>query len=155
VNGTDPQTAVVENVFHRESRSLLQYVADAFPWARPEDEGTLAQIRTMVDEERQGAAELARYLTRRRHVAPYPGQFPMAYTNVNFISLAHWLPLLTDEERRSLAALERDVDGLTDPEGRALLTRLADTKRRHLGTLEALAAGRPAAPTPAPAAAPH
>ena len=44
--------ALLQDVLRRESRSLLQYVREAFPWTTPEERELLAKLRQLTDEER-------------------------------------------------------------------------------------------------------
>ncbi len=136
----DPQTqALLQDVVRRQSRSLLQYVSEAFPWTSSEEQGALEVVRGLVVEEHAAAAELARYLQRRRVGVPYTGSYPSDFTTINYVSLDYLLPLLVKHERESIAALERETQQLSDGEARVLLDKLLATKRRHLTTLEGLA----------------
>jgi hypothetical protein len=139
--------ALLEALVRREGRSLLQYVSAAFPWPKAPGDPTPDRVRDLAREERDALASLTKFLTRRRHVVPYLGAFPMAFTTMNFVSLDYLLPRLADDGRRSVAALERDRAALADGDARAELDQFLDLKRRHLKTLEALAT--------APAAAAH
>jgi rubrerythrin len=132
--------AVLQEIMKRESRSLLQYVADSYPWATSEEQAALAQLRQVIEEERQGAAELGRFLTRHRLELPYLGAYPAEFTNANFIALDYLLPRLAADERRAIAFLEQALIGLQDAQARALVQKIVDKKRQHLTTLEGLAA---------------
>jgi rubrerythrin len=138
-----PTEAVLQDIVRRESRSLLQYVADAFPWTTEEERGVLATLRQLIDEERQAAGDLARFMTRRRLELPYIGAYPAEFTTINYVLLDHLLPLLADEERRAVAALEKGLDALRDPDARARVQNVLDMKRRHLQTLDKLVATHP------------
>jgi hypothetical protein len=124
----------------RESRSLLQYVADSYPWATPEEQGALGQLQHVIDEEREGAGELGRFLTRHRLALPYLGAYPAEFTNANFIALDYLLPRLAADERRVIATLEQQIPMLQDAEAHALVQKILDRKRQHLTILEGLAA---------------
>jgi hypothetical protein len=69
----------------------------------------------------------------------------MAFTTMNFVSIDYLLPRLAEEGHRSIDALQRDRGALTEAGARAELDRFLDLKRRHLKTLEALAAAPVAA----------
>ena len=60
MNGAD--LSLLENLVRRESRSLLQYASDSFPWITAEEQEPLAQLQTMVSEEAQAAAGVAQFL---------------------------------------------------------------------------------------------
>jgi hypothetical protein len=141
----DRSARVLEAVVRRESRSLLQYAAEAFPWATPAEQAALARLQRLITAEQRAVARVADLLQRRRHRAPYLGPYPMAFTNLNFISLDHLLPVLAEHQERALAELDRDLAVVTDPEARAALEQLRAVKRDHLAALKV--------PTDAPAAA--
>lgn len=130
---------VLQQVLRRQGRSLLQYVREAFPWARAGEDKALAELLEIIEEDRQALADLGRFLARRRVPLPYIGSFPADFTTVNFVALDHLLPRLLEEQRREVGALEADVSAAADPEAREQLARLLDLKRRHLGVLERLA----------------
>jgi len=138
---TDDRTeALLQTVVRREARSLLQYVSEAFPWETAEERGAVAQLQQAAAEERDAVAALTRAMQRKRLTPPYLGAFPQEFTTINFVSLDHLLPQLVDAQRRAIAALERDRDALEDPDLRAGLDKVLEMKRRHLKTLESLAA---------------
>lgn len=129
-------------IARREGRSLLFYVSEAFPWTTPEEQEALAEFQRLVEEESKELGALLKLLARE-HIFPAPAAFPMNFTTINFISLEHLFPMLIDYERRNLAELEKDEKDIVDLEARTLVQRMVATKRRHLQTLETLAAAHP------------
>jgi hypothetical protein len=137
------QTRLLQQIVRRESRSLLQYVTESFPWTTPEEREALPEFQRLAAEERDGAAALGRYLANCRQLVPYLGAFPMEFTSINYVSLEHLFPLLAEHAKQSLDRLDRDLMDIQDVEARCLVQNIVDTKRRHLQTLEALAAAYP------------
>src|SRR5262245_28804211 len=135
---------LLEEIIRRESRSLLQYVSEAFPWTTPEERETLVQVEKVIAEERQGAAALARLLQRHHLPPPFIGPYPMEFANINYVTLDHLLPLLVVQQRRAIGDLERDLTCLLDEEARTEVKKVLEMKRRHLAVLEKMAARRPA-----------
>ena len=129
----------LDEVVRRESRSLLQYLTDSYPWTRAGADEALGKVRELAHVERDAVGGLRRFLTRRQHVVPVMGSYPASFTTMNFVSLDYLAPRLIEDQRRLLAALERDRAALADAEARAELDRLLDVKRHHLHALEALA----------------
>jgi rubrerythrin len=142
----DRSYSLLEDIARRENRSLLQYVRDSYPWMTPDEREVLPQIRIMIVEERQGVAELVRFLYSHRRPPPYLGTFPTSFTSLSFVSLDHLLPILARNERKELERLQVEVDLLTDLEAKALVQKIIANKRRHLEMLQSLAAAhsRPA-----------
>jgi len=134
-----PTAAALQNILRREGRSLLQYAAEAFPWTRFDDRATLEKIHQLIDEERRAATTLSAHMREQRIELPYLGAYPANFTNINYVSLAHLLPMLVEHETRNIGGLERDLADVTDPETRELVRQMLDIKRRHLATLEGLA----------------
>jgi rubrerythrin len=142
----DRSYSLLEDIARRENRSLLQYVRDSYPWMTPDEREVLPQIRIMIVEERQGVAELVRFLYSHRRPPPYLGTFPTSFTSLSFVSLDHLLPILARNERKELERLQVEIDLLTDPEAKALVQKIIANKRRHLEMLQSLTAAhsRPA-----------
>jgi uncharacterized protein (TIGR04206 family) len=139
----DAQTqAVLQEAVRRESRSLLIYVGDAYPWTATRGGTTLAALQGVVKAEASAVTALGRYLVRRGVALPPLASYPTNFTSYNFIALDHLLPRLIEAERSSITALQRDVAALTDPEAKAQAQKLLDVKRRHLTQLEGLATPR-------------
>jgi hypothetical protein len=136
--------AVVQDLFRRESRSLLQYLSESFPWTAPEYQDAVSQLGRLAEEERTGIARIARFLQRRHVPLPYLGAFPEEFTSINFIGLDYALARLVKRQRRAIAEWEADLRRLTEPEARALVEELLAEKQRHLKELEALAGAQPA-----------
>jgi hypothetical protein len=130
---------LLQNLLRRESRSFLQYLADSYPWTTPDDNDALAELQRLVEEEREALALFARFLTQRRITPPHLGAYPVEFTTCNFVSLRHLVPMLVRQQRQAVADLERDQASLTS-EFRDQVQLLLDCKRRHLRTLESLAA---------------
>jgi rubrerythrin len=137
-----PSYSLISDIVQRESRTLLQYVSDSYPWITSEERDVLAQIRTMIEEERQGMADLMRLLQRRRQPPPFIGNYPATFTSLSFVSLDHLIPLLTMHEREDLQRLEGEVGLISDPEADAVLQKIVEQKRRHLEKLQSLATNR-------------
>jgi hypothetical protein len=134
--------ALLQEIVRRESRSVLMYVGDAFPWTTSRGEETLERLRRLVTAERGAIAALGQYLVRRHLPPPYTASYPSNFTTINFLALDYLLPRLVEHERRSLADLERDLPRIADAEARAEVDKLAAVKRRHLAELQELAAAQ-------------
>jgi hypothetical protein len=131
---------VLQEILRRESRSLLSYVGEAFPWAGADEGEALSLLRQMVRDEGRAVAALGQFLVRRRIGLPYVGPYPTGFTTINFLALDYLLPRLADAERRAIADLERELALIKDEAARRQVQDLLDVKRRHLPALEALAA---------------
>jgi hypothetical protein len=135
----DHQTqARLQEILQRESRSVLSYVGDAYPWTSASAEESLHSLRTLVAAEGQAVTEFGEYLVRRRMPTPVLGSYPASFTTINFLSLSYLLPRLLEAERRSVAELQRDLPAITDAGARAQLDKLLAVKRRTLEGLERL-----------------
>jgi hypothetical protein len=135
--------ALLQEVLRRESRSVLLYVGDAFPWTTARGEERLATLRRLVTDEGRAVAAFGQFLVRRKVDLPFLGNYPSGFTTINFLDLNFLLPRLVESERQSLADLERDRTAVPDAEARAELEKLAAVKRRTLAGLEELAARQP------------
>jgi hypothetical protein len=134
----DPHAAaIIREIVRRESRSLLAYVRDSFPWTDHDDRTDLGQLQKMIEEERQALERLADILNRH-HVSPtYLGGFPSQFTTINYVSLDFLVPQLIAEEQNSIASLARESSEFQG-DGHDELAHLLEVKRRHLQGLQAM-----------------
>jgi hypothetical protein len=139
--------ALVQEIVRRESLSMLNYVGDAFPWTTSRGVPALARLQKLVHAHREAVAALGNFLTRKRMPVGYIGSYPTGYTTINFLSLDYLLPRLAADEARGVAALERDLAAISDPETQAQVKKLLAVKREHRQALDLLAAehGKPLA----------
>ncbi len=140
-----PTRTLLQTIFRRENRSLLQYLAESFPWTPPDLQGAVAQMQKLAAEEREGAARLADFLHRHHVALPYLGAFPEPFTALGFIALDYAVPRLVRAEQDAVAELQRDLLVIKDAEARTLIQELIAEKERHVKDLENLAAELPAA----------
>jgi hypothetical protein len=142
----DAQTRdLLQDIVRRESRSVMTYVGNAYPWTTARDSQAVDTTRKLITDEARAVAALGQFLFRRHMPVVSLGSYPSSFTTMNFVALEYLLPRLIDYERRSTAELERDLVALRDPEARAEVEKLLAVKRRNLPTLEKLAAGQPKA----------
>lgn len=136
--------ATLLNLVRSEGRSLLQYVGESFPWTTAEEKAALARLQNIVEEEREALTRLIRFLVRQRIVGTAPlGPYPMEFTNINYISLDHLLPLLVDSQRQRVQALETQLKSISDPDCRQQVADYIAVIRGHLTALEELAQPQP------------
>ena len=136
----DPHSqTLLQDILRRESRSVLLYVDEAFPWTTLTEEKSWTTLRQLIAEERQAVTALGQFLVRQRVPLPFLPSFPVQFTTINFLAFDYVLPRLLDSERQSIAALERDLPALKNPAAHAEVEKLLALKRRHLPQLEALA----------------
>lgn len=130
---------LLQEILQRESRSVLTYVGEAYPWTRWAEEKVLTDLLQIIAAEREAVAGLGRFLVRQRITLPYLAPYPSHFTTINFLALDFLLPRLIEQERRSIADLERDRAALKDPAAQVEVDKLLALKRRHLPRLEELA----------------
>jgi hypothetical protein len=135
---------IMREVARRELRSLLQYLAESFPWATPDKAPIAGALRQMAAQSRDVVGKITRFL--RRHHAGFPclGAFPMDFTNINFIGLDYALARLVKDETRMLADLGMYQLDVADGEAKALIADLIAVKQAHLKELESFAGQVPA-----------
>jgi hypothetical protein len=137
----DPQSkTVLQDIIRRESRSLLSYVGDAYPWTTAAGGAALNRLRQVVHNETDAVAALGAYVTKQHGELPFLGSYPVSFTSYNFVALNHLLPRLVQTEKELIAALEADVSRLPAGEERSKAEALLAVKRRNLEALQALSA---------------
>jgi hypothetical protein len=132
-----PTLTLLQGIVRRENQSLLNYVADAYPWATAGEQETAFNLKQAVKEVQSAVAALGRFLFRR-HAAPGPfGSYPMLFTTLNFIALDFLIGKLLESETRSVAELKADLARISDPEARAQVEKLLAAKEKTLAFLKA------------------
>ncbi len=135
----NPDTILnLKRILHRESRSLLQYLGESWPWASTSEEETAGRLRQMTAEEQAAIRPVADFLSRRR-ISFELGQFPEEFTATNYLALDHLLPRLVAYQKRAIAELDQDLANLPDADARDAARPILEMKRRHLQELEQLA----------------
>ncbi len=129
---------IVTEMVERERRTLLQFVADAYPWASASEEPALAKLRQVIDENQRAAVKLATLLERHHFAVPVPGPFPLSFTALFFVSLDFLKPHLIEHQRKDISQLEHDLARIHNQEVRKPVENLLEVKRRHLTILEEL-----------------
>jgi hypothetical protein len=133
-----PTRDVLQECVRRESRSLLQYAREVPLWVGPADRPVLAKLKALAAAEQKATDALGHYLQKRRAGLPSLGPYPSGYTSLNDAAMHHLLPILVQEYRGAVAALEADVARVSEPDARTHLAELLRLKRQHLPELEAL-----------------
>jgi hypothetical protein len=147
MSGIDAESqAVLEELVRRESRSLLSYVGDAFPWTTAAGGPALTTLNQLIRQERQAVTDLGRHLVRRRVTPPFLGSYPASFTSWNFIDLTALLPRLLEAQRRAISELQADLPKIHDAPAKQEAERLLAVKKRTLAGLESI-------PSPASASA--
>lgn len=132
------QVALLQNLLRQESRSLLQYAAESFPWSKAEDQAEIKAIRAMAQAEADAVTKLGRWLARQRVPLTFPGAYPMHFTSINFIAVLALAPRLIADQEQHIAAVAQVEAALAHDDGRALVRPLLDLKRAHLQKLREL-----------------
>jgi hypothetical protein len=135
----DARTQVLlQDLVRRASRSMLQYVGEAYPWTADTEADLLANVHNVIAEEEQAVEGLAAFLRKKRVSIGYLGSYPQNFTNLNFVSLDYLMPRLLDWQRKWVGVLEKDAAQIGETEASAEVAILVAIARRHLGELEKL-----------------
>jgi hypothetical protein len=137
--------AVLQDLVRRASRSMLQYIGEAYPWTPDTNTDLLAKVRAVIDEEEAAVEGLATFLRKKRIPIGYLGSYPQNFTNLNFVSLNYLMPRLLDWQRKWTAVVYRDAALIADPEAKTEVAKLVAVARRHLDELQNLTASHSAA----------
>jgi hypothetical protein len=134
--------SILLDILRRESRSLLIYIGEAYPWTADESSPALPTLRRVIRQESDAIAAVGRFLVRHRVVPPPLGPYPMDFTSWNFIDLTYLLPRLIESQRQAITRLEADLPQLSE-ETRPVASTLLGVKRKSLAALEQLTAPQP------------
>jgi hypothetical protein len=120
------------------NRSLIMYLAEADPWTQPEQQQAAETLQRIVDDQRRDVNRLAELIIDR-FARIDPGQWPMEFTDLNFLSLDYLLLELVRHQRQDIAQIQRCVAMLTgDRRARDLAEEILGSEKAHLEALEEL-----------------
>ncbi len=128
----------LQQLVRRESRSLMQYMAGAYPWTDASQEAAEHRLRAIIQSERDTLINLTRFLFRHKISPPHSGGYSTDFTSLNFLGLDHLVSLLIAHQQESIAALESELASIPDQECRHIAEKFLAVKKQHLGDLRLL-----------------
>lgn len=133
-----PVEALLNDVLQAVHRSLLQYVREASPYASQQDEQLQQAIAQLADQQAERVDLLASELQQREWSIDF-GQYPIAFTSLQYLSVKYLLQRLLDNQQRVVALCETAARELADdPEDGSLTQQIAEGERHTLSELQAL-----------------
>ncbi len=135
---TPAEQRLLQELYRREFRALLQYSRDAAPYSSLADRPVRDGILRIALEEAAELDAFGEWMETLRVPRPYLGSYPVEYTDFNFITVRHLLPKLIVEQKRDVLLLETDAAACNDPLARSAILKLVDLHQRHLKELESL-----------------
>lgn len=123
---------LLRSLVRKEGRSLLQYVAESFPWSKPEDHGLVRRVLAIAHVEGHYLVRLIRLLLKLKIGSPPLGAYPQSFTTINFMALDFLMPLLIADQKSRIAEIELLMTQFPEGEVRSLLGEFVAEKRKHL-----------------------
>ncbi|MBX3441298.1 MAG: hypothetical protein KF774_02740 [Planctomyces sp.] len=138
---------ILNDVLVSLHRSLLQYVAEAWPWADAHSVATRDAVLAQSVLQHHTVEQLASLLRDRGYPIQF-GTYP-DFSHLNYVSLDFLLTRLIADQQRVVADCEAAARELADdPEDGAVLNTVAVAERERLAALRALQqTSRAAAPS--------
>lgn len=130
--------ARLQDVYRRESVSLLRYARSAAPHAAGADRKLRDDLFRAADETTDALDALGAVLEADRIPVPPSGPFPVVFTDLNCVAVRYLRQKAAADRAAAATALEADLAALADPAARAAVQSLLDLASRHR---DALAAG--------------
>ena len=131
--------AILERVFHRETRSLGQYLAESWPWTHRADREAEDLVHSILADERRWAQRLVEMINSQGGVSR-TANYDEDYTDTNYLALDFMLNRLADHLQHSVAALRSDLAAAyDDAELRTLLEQMIERKGGQVEALRKLA----------------
>jgi hypothetical protein len=121
-----------------EYRSLPMYLLDATPWTHPGDGKATAALRSIVATQRALAQRLADAIMNRGGTVE-KGEYPMDFTELNFLSLDYLMKELVRYEKQQVTQVERIASRMLDPEARELALEVLGAEKAHVEMLQEFA----------------
>lgn len=132
--------ATLNRLLAIEYRSLPMYLADgaAEPWLRARDQQAWHVLAGIARDQERMTERFAEAVLERK-ASPHAGEFPVEYTDLNFLSLEYLLAELLYYQRQDIQNIESSVSELAgDAEAQALAQEALGNARAHLELMEGL-----------------
>lgn len=122
-------------------RSLPMYLADGQPWTGRRDDPAEETLRNVVADQQDICIRLADYIIDGGGTVD-DGEYPMEFTDLNFLALDSLLPRLVEYQKEDVATIEHIIAWLPadEPEALALAQEALGQERAHLEMLESVQA---------------
>lgn len=119
-------------------RSFPAYMADAYPWTHEGNEQALGVLADIVTDQQALCARVAEMVGDLGGRVD-TGEFPMEFTDTNFLSLDFLLKELVRYQKQDLSAIQQVVGDLANHrQARELAEEALGSSRAHLESLETL-----------------
>lgn len=124
-------SAVLNRLFGRLYRSLLQYVGENWPWSPVQKEAEEhAFLHGLLDSQMGDVKRLADYLIARR-ISLLTDNYPVKFTDLQYLSLAHLVREVQADQDELVRFLEEGAKSLhADHEAAELVRSIADNERK-------------------------
>ena len=129
---------ILNRVLLVHNRSLPQYLHDAAPWLRPNEERCQEALDLIVRDQRQTVDRIGAFIEENGGIWDL-GEYPMAFTGYHDVSFDWLLPLMIDRQKKTILYLERCAAELSlAPMAKALVEETVGMAKGHLEALEEL-----------------
>ena len=89
-------------------RSLLQFVGEASPWSPASAVGACEAVARLIDKQKSGVSRMVELLNRRGYPIDF-GMYPVAFTDLHFLSLKSLLPRVILSQETLVAELDEAI----------------------------------------------
>ena len=119
-------------------RSLLQFVGEASPWSPASAVGACEAVARLIDKQKSGVSRMVELLNRRGYPIEF-GMYPVAFTDLHFLSLKSLLPRVILSQETLVAELDEAIyTCVDDPEAEALFGEVLFSERAGTEELKSL-----------------
>ena len=126
---------LLNRALHGTVNSALNYIETAHPHVPEGCEGHMETVLGLRAAQAELASELAALVTELDGV-PEVGAFPYWNVGLNFLDLRFLARFAREEEEKTVAALEAELEGCrADPRLHALMTRVISKKKSAISML--------------------
>lgn len=119
-------------------RSLLQYLAEAWPWISDDSRDLKAAVLNVVEHQREDVGKIVHLLNERRYPIDF-GMYPAEYSSLHYVALEFALNRLQHHQRTLvnwIEGLQSDPELQFDSQAQELVREIAASQRTGLERLE-------------------
>lgn len=119
-------------------RSLLQYLAEAWPWISEESSDLKGAVLNAAEHQREDVGRIVHFLRERNHPVDF-GMYPAEYTSLHYVSLEFLLTQIRDHQQslvQWIEVLQGDRALQVDAPALMLVREIAASERTALDRIQ-------------------
>jgi len=131
------ESIILNDLLIQMNRSLLQYVAIAWPWEQNGNQSTHQAVNELVSQQKNDVSKLMNCLLDTGWDVDF-GVYPVEYTDLHFVAFDYLLSQLVQNARSVVDDVENALKKTSADAAKSLLSEILQSEKQILAKLEEL-----------------